>query len=48
MPSLVERWQKLQPVHPITLKPTTQEEAFEVVRQALMGLENLGYVLIEH
>jgi len=48
MPSLVERWQKLQPVHPITLKATTQDEAFEVVRQALMGLENLGYVLLDH
>jgi hypothetical protein len=48
MPSLVERWQKLQPVHLMTLKPTTQEEAFEVARQALIGLEDLGYVLLEH
>jgi hypothetical protein len=43
----VERWQKLRPVHPVTLEPTTQAEAFEIVSAALMGLERYGYVLLE-
>jgi 2-polyprenyl-3-methyl-5-hydroxy-6-metoxy-1,4-benzoquinol methylase len=47
MSSLVERWRKLRPVNPVSLKPTTQEEAFEVVKQALMKLEEIGYVLLE-
>ncbi len=47
MSSLVDRWRKLRPVHPISLKSTTQEEAFEVVKQALMKLEEIGYVLLE-
>jgi 2-polyprenyl-3-methyl-5-hydroxy-6-metoxy-1,4-benzoquinol methylase len=47
MPSLVERWQKLRPVHPVTLEPTTFSEAFEIVSASLMGLENSGYVLLE-
>jgi len=47
LPSLVERWQKLRPVHPVTLEPTTQAEAFEIVSAALMGLERSGYVLLE-
>jgi 2-polyprenyl-3-methyl-5-hydroxy-6-metoxy-1,4-benzoquinol methylase len=47
MPSLVARWQQLRPVNPITLEPTSQQEAFEVTRQALTGLEDWGYVLLE-
>ncbi len=47
MPSLVARWQQLRPVNPVTLEPTSQEEAFEVTRQALTGLEDWGYVLLE-
>ena len=47
MQSLVERWQKLRPVHPLTLELTTEEEAFEILRQALTGLEDYGYVLLE-
>lgn len=46
-PSLVERWQKLRPVHPVTGESTTQEEAFDIVRQAIAGLEESGYVLLE-
>ena len=45
--TLVERWQKLRPVHPVTLQPTAELEAFEIVRQALTGLEENGYVLLE-
>jgi hypothetical protein len=46
MPSLVERWQKLRPVHPITLEPTAESEAFDIVKYTLMGLESAGYVLL--
>jgi 2-polyprenyl-3-methyl-5-hydroxy-6-metoxy-1,4-benzoquinol methylase len=47
MPTLVARWLQLRPVNPITLEPTTQQEALEVVRDALAGLEEWGYVLLE-
>ena len=47
-PSLVERWQKLRPVHPVTGESTSSEEAFDIVKQALAGLEESGYVLLEH
>jgi hypothetical protein len=47
IPSLVERWQKLRPVNSVTLKPTTESEAFETVSSTLMGLERSGYVLLE-
>ena len=47
MPSLVERWQKLRPLHPVTLEPTSQSEAFEIVSATLMGLERSGYLLLE-
>jgi hypothetical protein len=47
MRSLVERWQKLRPVHPVTLELTTEAEALEVVIQALTTLERLGYVFLE-
>jgi ubiquinone/menaquinone biosynthesis C-methylase UbiE len=48
MRSLLERWQKLRPVHPVTLELTTEAEALELVSQALTTLKNLGYVLVEH
>lgn len=47
LPSLVAQWQKLHPVHPVTLKPTTESEAFETIKSALMGLESFEYVLLE-
>ncbi len=47
VPSLVEQWQKLRPVHPVTLESTTESEAFKVVCSSLMGLEHSGYVLLE-
>lgn len=47
VPSLIERWQKLRPVHPETLEPTTESEAFQVVTSSLMGLESSGYLLLE-
>lgn len=48
MKSLVERWQQLRSVHPVTLEPTTEAEAWELVISALAKLESLGYVLLEH
>ena len=45
--SLVERWQKLRPVHPVTLEPTAEGEALDLLIQALTGLESLGYVLLD-
>lgn len=47
MQSLVERLQKLRPVHPVSLEPTVELEAFEIVSSTLMGLESCGYVLLE-
>ena len=47
MSSLVQGWQKLRPLEPLTLQPTTEEAAFDIVRQGLTGLESLGYVLLE-
>ncbi|MBD0346815.1 MAG: class I SAM-dependent methyltransferase, partial [Coleofasciculus sp. Co-bin14] len=47
MQSLVERWQKLRPVHPVTLEPTTKEKAFDIVSSTLMELETSGYLLLE-
>ncbi|NEP09095.1 MAG: class I SAM-dependent methyltransferase [Symploca sp. SIO2C1] len=47
MRSLVELWQKLYPVNPVTLEAITNEEAITIVRQALTGLEEQGYVMIE-
>lgn len=47
VPSLVERWQKLRPLHPVTLEPTTESEAFNIVCSSLMGLEHSGHVLLE-
>jgi 2-polyprenyl-3-methyl-5-hydroxy-6-metoxy-1,4-benzoquinol methylase len=47
MPSLVKRWQKLRPVHPVTLEAMAQSDAFDIVRYILIGLESSGYVLLE-
>ena len=47
VPSLAARWQTLRPVNPITSEPTTEGEAFEILTQALTGLEVHGYVLLE-
>ncbi|HEY9710214.1 MAG TPA: class I SAM-dependent methyltransferase, partial [Oculatellaceae cyanobacterium] len=47
MLSLVNRWQTLRPVHPVTLEPTAESEAFEILISTLMGLESSGYVLLE-
>ncbi len=45
--TLVSHWQRLKPVHPVTLEPTSWELAFEQVTQFLTRLETNLYVLIE-
>lgn len=47
MPSLVQRWQQLRPVHPLTLETTTELEAFEIIKATLTHLESSGYALLE-
>lgn len=45
--SLVDRYRTLRPLDLITLEPTQPENAFERVKQLLLQLESLGYVLLE-
>ncbi|MDB9373258.1 class I SAM-dependent methyltransferase [Nodularia sphaerocarpa] len=47
MMSLVERWQQFRPIDPVTLEPTAQEQAFNIVKQLLISLEKFGYVMLE-
>lgn len=46
--SLVDRYKTLRPLDLMTLEPTQTEEAIERVKQLLLQLENLGYILLEH
>jgi 2-polyprenyl-3-methyl-5-hydroxy-6-metoxy-1,4-benzoquinol methylase len=45
--SLVERWQAVRPVDPVTLESVSSEAALEEVKQFLSNLEIYLYVLIE-
>jgi 2-polyprenyl-3-methyl-5-hydroxy-6-metoxy-1,4-benzoquinol methylase len=45
--SLVERWLKLRPLHPITLEQAKPEKAFEEVKELLSSLEVFLYILFE-
>ncbi|MEY3328559.1 MAG: hypothetical protein RLZZ115_1440 [Cyanobacteriota bacterium] len=47
MISLVERWQQIQPVDPVTLEPITPQIAFEQVKELLTTLDAFLYVLLE-
>ncbi|MBN3887515.1 MAG: class I SAM-dependent methyltransferase [Nostoc sp.] len=47
MKFLVEHWKQFRPLDPITLKPTDEGQAFEMVQQLLLRLESLGYVMLE-
>ncbi|WP_392534992.1 class I SAM-dependent methyltransferase [Nostoc sp. C117] len=47
MKSLVERWKQFRPLDPISLKPTDEEQAFQMVQQLLLRLESFGYVMLE-
>ena len=44
---LADRWQKLRPIHPVTLEPVSSETAFEEVKELLKMLEAFIYVLLE-
>ncbi len=44
---LVQRWQQIRPINPMTLEPIPEPEAFELVKQLLLPLEKMGYVMIE-
>jgi 2-polyprenyl-3-methyl-5-hydroxy-6-metoxy-1,4-benzoquinol methylase len=47
MMSLVERWQQLHPLDPITLESIAPERAFEEVKELLERLEPFLYILLE-
>lgn len=47
MPSLVEHWMQLHPVHPVTLDPMTENFALERVKQIVIQLESLDALLLE-
>ncbi|NET60229.1 MAG: class I SAM-dependent methyltransferase [Symploca sp. SIO2E6] len=44
---LVERWQKLRPLNPVTLAPSTDEGAMKIIQQVLKGLADCDYILLE-
>ena len=44
---LVDRWLKIQPVNPVTLIPTTENEAFVAISEAVMDQEKLGVILLD-
>lgn len=44
---LVERWQKIKAVDPVTLNPIEPEVAFQQVKQQLINLEQTGLLLVE-
>lgn len=45
--SLVERWLKLKPLHPVTLEPVSEQAAWEEVEEVLSRLEMFLYLLLE-
>ncbi|NJK39022.1 MAG: class I SAM-dependent methyltransferase [Oscillatoriales cyanobacterium RM1_1_9] len=45
---LVDRWQKIQPFHPLTLEPTTHVIAFKQMKALLIGIEAFLYAFLEH
>lgn len=47
MNALVQWWQKLRPFNPVTLEPTPDAEAFNLIKNLLLPLEEMGYVMLE-
>jgi hypothetical protein len=45
--ALVQRWLQIRPVDPVTLAPTPEEDAFNIIKMFLQTLEEMGYVLLE-
>jgi len=47
MSELVAFWHRVYPLQPMTLQPRTETEAFDAVRDLLVTLEDLGFVMLE-
>jgi ubiquinone/menaquinone biosynthesis C-methylase UbiE len=47
MPELIQTWLKIKPINPLTLQPTTAADAFEQIKQILIDLESLMFVMVE-
>jgi ubiquinone/menaquinone biosynthesis C-methylase UbiE len=45
--SLVERWLKIKPLHPVTLEPMSEQAAFAEIQELLTTLEAFLYVLLQ-
>lgn len=45
--ALIQHWTRLRPLNPVTLQPTEDREAFELIKQLFIQLERLGYALLE-
>lgn len=48
MKALVQRWQQIRSIDPVTLEPTSDCEAFDLVKNLILPLEELGYVMVEY
>ncbi|TYQ31667.1 class I SAM-dependent methyltransferase [Pseudanabaena sp. UWO310] len=44
---LVERWKQFRPVDPVTLQPIDRQTAFNLVKNTVMSLESLDYLMLE-
>lgn len=47
MMSLIQRWKLVRPVDPVTLQSTEDKQAYYLVKQLLLRLEGLGYIMVE-
>lgn len=47
MKAIVHHWQKLRPLNLVTLEPTSDDEAFELVKHRLTDLADQGFILLE-
>jgi 2-polyprenyl-3-methyl-5-hydroxy-6-metoxy-1,4-benzoquinol methylase len=47
MGALVQWWQKLRPFNPVTLEPTPDADALDLIKNLLLPLEDMGYVMVE-
>jgi 2-polyprenyl-3-methyl-5-hydroxy-6-metoxy-1,4-benzoquinol methylase len=45
--ALVQHWLKIRPLNLVTSQPTTEMEAFELMKDRLADLERLGFILME-
>ncbi|MGI0493870.1 class I SAM-dependent methyltransferase [Alkalinema pantanalense CENA528] len=44
---LVQSWCRVRPFNPITLEPTDEQTAIDLVKALLIRLESLGYILLD-